>query len=67
MTSKEYIKRNIGLTFDFVRFLIENPKQIKNLPDKFEMEFIEKDFDVPSELKGKRKKLIKVKNAFEVI
>ncbi len=67
MTNKEQINRNIGLTFDFVRHLIDNPKEAEKLPADFEVEFIEKDFNISSEIKGKHKKLVKVKNAFEVI
>lgn len=67
MTNKEKINRNIGLTFDFVKFLIDNPQKADNLPDNFELEFIEKDFKVDAELKGKRKKLVKVHNSFEMI
>ncbi len=65
MTNKEKINRNIGLTFDFVKFLIDNPEKAENLPDDFELEFIEKDFKVDTELTGK--KLVKVKNSFEMI
>lgn len=67
MTNKEKINRNIGLTFDFVKFLIDNPKKTENLPDDFELEFIEKDFKIDSKLKGKRKKLVKVRNSFEMV
>ncbi len=67
MTSKEKINRNIGLTFDFVKFLIDNPKKAENLPNNFELEFIEKDFKIDTELKGRRKKLVKVLNSFEMI
>jgi len=44
MTNKETIKRNIGLTFDFVNYLIENKSDLEKLPDNFTVEFIEKDF-----------------------
>jgi len=67
MTNKEKINRNIGLTFDFVKFLIGNPAKVKGLPNSFELEFIEKDFVVTPNLKGKKKKLVKVKNNFELI
>lgn len=67
MTNKEKTNRNIGLTFDFVKFLIDNPEKVENLPNDFELEFIEKDFKIDMELKGKRKKLVKVKNSFEMI
>ena len=67
MNNKEKINRNLGLSFDFIRFLIDNPKEAENLPDNFELEFIEKDFEIENSLKGKRKKLVKVKNTFEMI
>lgn len=44
MTKKETIERNIGLTFDFVNYLIDNPNVAVNLPINFRLEFIEKDF-----------------------
>lgn len=44
MTNKETITRNIGLTFDFVNHLIENPDLIQSLPDKFKLKFVESDF-----------------------
>lgn len=44
MTNKETIERNIGLTFDFVSHLIDNPSVAGNLPEDFKLVFIEKDF-----------------------
>ena len=44
MTNKETIKRNIGLTFDFVNHLIDDQSELEKLPDNFTVEFIEKDF-----------------------
>jgi len=67
MTNKEQINRNIGLAFDFVRHLISKPEDADKLPEEFELEFIEKDFNISSDLNGENKKLVKVKNAFEVI
>jgi len=65
MTNKESVNRNTGLTFDFVRYLIDNPSKAENLPNKFDLEFIEKDFKIKDDLKGK--KLVKVKKTFEMI
>ena len=65
MTNQEIIYRNIGLTFDFVKYLIKNPEKAENLPDNFELEFVEKDFKIDRKIKGK--KLVKVKNTFEMI
>ena len=72
MTKKETIRRNLGLTFDFVKYLIANPKEIDNLPNKFELEFIDKDFIIEekSPVRNNKKiinKIVKVKNSFELI
>ena len=74
MTHKETVKRNIGLTFDFVNHLIDNQTEIEKLPDDFTLEFIEKDFPKlqrkhssnQSSLVAK-KKYVRVKNAFATI
>ena len=71
MTNKETITRNIGLTFDFVGHLIDNPHLIKELPDKFKLNFIESDFSRTTKqetVKGSKnmeEKYVKVKNTFE--
>ena len=44
MTNKEKIQRDIELTFDFVRQIINNPTLAEQLPDKCEIDFIFKDF-----------------------
>ena len=75
MTNKEKINRNIGLTFDFIHHLIENPELIETLPDQFKLEFIEKDFTKIEEIKKNKpgkdsigtKKYVKVKNEFEIL
>ncbi len=71
MTNKETINRNLGLTFDFVKYLIENPKLINDLPAKFNLEFVEKDFAKKIKLNKKdnikTNKFVRVKNSFEVI
>ena len=72
MTNKETIERNIGLTFDFVHHLIDNPDLAENLPDDFILEFIEKDFpniekkeQLELDTKVKRK-YVRVRNTFEI-
>lgn len=67
MTKKETINRNIGLTFDFVRELIKNPSALSALPDKCEIEFIDKDFPVKNEKALAGKYIIKVKNVFNPV
>ncbi len=69
MTNKETVERNIGLTFDFVKHLIDNPEDIKSLSDNFTLEFAEKDF-VNKEIKSKdvsakKSKVGGVRNSFE--
>ena len=44
MTKKEKTIRNIGLSFDFLREIIKDPKIFKTIPDNTNIEFIEKDF-----------------------
>ncbi|MFA6403238.1 MAG: hypothetical protein WCX31_16690 [Salinivirgaceae bacterium] len=72
MTNKETVERNIGLTFDFVNYLVDNPKEAENMPDKFKLEFVEKDFP-KNEKKVKIKsgsqlksKYVRVRNTFEL-
>lgn len=72
MTNKETIERNIGLTFDFVDHLIDNPNIAENLPDIFNLDFIEKDFPnlekkelLNSDSKLNRK-YVRVRNTFEM-
>ena len=71
MTKKETIKRNIGLTFDFLRKVVDDPSILDKIPDGSTLEFVEKDFsrieksDMPK-TKSKRKYL-RVKSDFELI
>jgi hypothetical protein len=71
MTNKETITRNIGLTFDFVNHLAENPSLIETLPDKFKLNFVESDFTITAHPEPSRKnkrikeKFVKVRNTFD--
>ena len=73
MTNKEAIERNIGLTFDFVNYLIDNPMDIGNLPGNFKLEFVEKDFPNIEKKEPLQagsnfsRKLVRVRNTFELI
>ncbi len=72
MTNKETVERKIGLTFDYVNFLIDNPEVAENLPGKFNLEIIEKDFPRTEKTKIKKRtketrKTVLVQNSFEVI
>lgn len=67
MTNKEKIQRDIELTFDFVRQIIENQKLAEQLPSKCEIDFIEKDYTALTEKELTRKQLIKVNHTFELV
>lgn len=73
MTHKETIERNIGLTFDFVNYLIDNKQELEKLPENFKLEFIEKDFPKIEHKHAQQsaspilnKKYVRVKNTFDV-
>ena len=44
MREKEIITRDIGLTFDFLRYLLENPDEIGKIPNGTEIIFLEDNF-----------------------
>jgi hypothetical protein len=67
MTNKEIVQKNIELTFDFIRQIIDNPQLAEQLPDKCEIDFIEKDYSTLNENELSRKKLIKVNHIFELV
>ena len=67
MTKKEKINRNIGLTFDFLRQVAEDPSIIEKIPNGSVLEFIEKDFPIIETSKQKSKKVyLKVTSRIEV-
>ena len=66
MTNKEIVNRNIGLTFDLIRKIIENPDLADKIPDNSIIEFVEKDFEVKKKSYSGNSKLIKVKNSIEI-
>jgi hypothetical protein len=69
MTKKEYVERNIGLTFDFLRHLIDHPEIIETIPDDAELDFIDKDMPVKDKGDIKRNNVAryKVEHVFEPI
>lgn len=69
MTKKEYVERNIGLTFDFLRHLIDHPEIIETIPGGAELDFIDKDMPVKDKVDIKRNKVAryKVEHVFEPI
>ncbi|MFH1005714.1 MAG: hypothetical protein V1781_09545 [Bacteroidota bacterium] len=67
MTNRETIRKNIELTFDFVRHLIDNTQLAEQLPDKCEIDFIESDFSSLTEKELTANKLVKVNRTFDLI
>ena len=69
MTKKEYINRNIGLTFGFIQQVVDHPEILEAIPNGAELDFIDKD--MPSKAKGEArgKKIIryKVEHMFEPV
>jgi gas vesicle protein len=74
MTRKEKAKKNIRLTFDFIRQVINDPKIVDKLPSGSILEFVENDASpIKKALKkskskiGSKRKFLRVKSHFEVI
>jgi hypothetical protein len=66
MTNKELVNRNIGLTFDLIRKIIEKPELIDKIPDHCVINFVDKDFETRESASGENVKLIKVRNEIEI-
>jgi hypothetical protein len=68
MTKKETINRNIGLAFDFLKEINNNPAILAKVPNGSVIEFVEKDFPKKEKKKmpGQKRKYIRVKNEFEI-
>ncbi len=57
MTKKEVVDRSIGLTFDFIRGLVDNPEAVETIPNRSEIDFIEKDLPLKSSSSPIRRKV----------
>ena len=44
MREKEIIRREIALTFQFLRYLTEHPSEIDKIPNNGEITFLEEEF-----------------------
>ena len=68
MTNEEVITQNIGLTFDFLRYVIENPKVLDYIPDGAELELLSPDVPIPEKRGDARPSLaFMAKRVFEVV
>ncbi|MBI5638989.1 MAG: hypothetical protein HZA17_01055 [Nitrospirae bacterium] len=62
------MERNIGMTFDFIRQMVDKPEILDTITNGAELDFIDKD--LPFKTKGQGKKKIaryKVEHVFEPI
>jgi hypothetical protein len=61
MTKREYVERNIGMTFDFIKYVIDHPETIESLPNGAELDFIDKDLPFKLKKGTKRGRIAKYK------
>jgi hypothetical protein len=71
MTRDEIVKKNISLTFDFIRHLIKNTEMLDKVPDGVDIEFLELDLpmhisEVPSD-ESTKSVFFKVEHIFKDI
>ena len=71
MRKDEIVKKNIGLTFDFIRGAVADPHLLDKIPDGAEIEFFETDLPrIETEERadmGKPPVLFKVERNFQMI
>ena len=69
MNEKHRTERDIALTFDFLRYVVDHPEIIDDIPDGAEIEFIGSDIVTtePAEDRdpGKKRAIIATKRIFE--
>jgi len=61
MTKKDCAERNSGMTFDFIRQILENPDVLDTIPDGAELDFIDKDTPFKTKEILKKKKVVRYK------
>ncbi len=42
MTKNEIVQKNIALSFDFIRFLVDHPDLLEGIPEGAKIEFVER-------------------------
>ena len=71
MDEKYHIGRDIGLTFDFLRYVVDHPEMMAEIPDGAELEFIGSDIITTEPTKdrhhGKKRTVISTKRVFELL
>jgi hypothetical protein len=71
MKKNEVVAKNINLTFDFLRNIIDSPDLLSNIPDGTEVDFLETDLPMPTSSTTVRKKakrvMFKVEHTFHSV
>ena len=68
MTSKEKIKKDIALAFDFLRYIVAHPKELDKIPNNSVITFLDDNKTVIEKKKTPSpRKYVKVKKEFEVV
>lgn len=69
MTKKEIAGRNIGMTFDFIRQIVDDPSLAASMTDGAEIAFVDKDAPVSGKEspRGKHVMRYKVEHVFEPV
>jgi len=69
MTKKELADINIGMTFDFIKQLLEHPEIVDTIKDGAEVNFIDKDTPIKEKSRERRRKIMsyKVGHIFKII
>lgn len=68
MTKKELVDYNIGLTFDFLRGIVKNPKLLRKIKNGATIKFVQKGMPLPERKNGHGKiSYVKVNRTFEVL
>ena len=69
MRKDEIVSKNISLVFDFLRYLTDNPELIGKLPDRCELEFLDRDFplvETETSVECSEKAFLKVEHTFNL-
>lgn len=61
MTKKELAAKNIGMTFDFIRNIVDKPSVAASIPDRAELDFISTDAPVGMAIGTKAKTVARYK------
>ena len=69
MRKDEIVRKNISLVFDFLRYLTDDPELIEKLPNRCELEFLDKDFPLTEReisVEGAEKAFLRVEHTFNL-